>query len=71
MPLPVPRLSATITPPARRGDLGMVAIHVPGARVEPAPARAGRAWHRCSRCLSTGHNAKNKSCPARAESIEG
>jgi len=66
MPLPVPRLSATIDPPVRGGDAGRVTIH--GAPVEPpTPARTpiDRGWHRCSRCGALGHNAKNKRCPAR------
>lgn len=64
MPLPVPRLSATIAPPVRRGEAGRVTIH--GAPVEPPePPPVNHAWHRCSRCQELGHNAKNKRCPAR------
>lgn len=64
MPLPVPRMSATITPPTRGGEGGRVEIH--GARLRP-PMRVpvARVGHHCSRCGAGDHNAKNKRCPKR------
>ncbi len=61
--LPIPRLTATITPPARKGDLGVVVIagYMPApSKVDDAPrTRRNRKRIECSLCGKPGHASSN------------
>jgi len=60
--LPTPSLSATITPPVRKGELGAVVVagYTPPNRFDgdPVPTKP-RKLIICARCKMVGHNAAN------------
>ncbi len=57
--LPVPRLTATITPAARKGDLGVVVIAGPSPRKVADTPRTRRKRIECSLCGKPGHARTN------------
>ncbi len=68
--LPTPRLTATITPPTRKGDLGAVVVHgcTPphvdldegNDRPRPRPSDRTRQAGVCSLCRLPGHARSNR-----------